>query len=101
MATLSQALNEIANGFWIQEDLVQDTLNEFAILVRERGVNNIYVLEVDDGVPSFDMMGEPTEWQDLYEENANSFDIHTTIKMYNEGFLFDENVMFVRISSLD
>lgn len=99
MATLSEALNEIATGYWINEDEIQGILSGFESMVRKNGIG-IYYFRAEDGSADYDVMGESTEWQALYEESPNTFDVHTTIKMYNDGFLFDENTMFVYISNM-
>ena len=99
MATLSQALNEITTGFWINEDEIQEVLSGFESMAQKYGVG-IYYFGVDDGSADYDVMSDTTDWKSLYEADANTFDVHTTIKMFNEGFLFGENMMFVYISSL-
>lgn len=100
MATLSRALDLIADNFTTDEDK-DDVFSRFKQLVKEYGVNQIYVVEFDPEYITFDMMGESTDWYDFYDENKNFFDTYTCEEHFGEGFLFSENEMYVYISSID
>lgn len=101
MATLSQVLDEIVNGFWIDGDDLQPVLKGFERMVREYGVNQIYVFECSMGAVDYDMMGESTEWEELFKQDPDQFHEFTTPELYEEGFIIGENMMYVYINSLD
>lgn len=101
MATLSQVLNQIKDDYWVGDDDLESVLKGFEQMVRKNGVNLIYVFEAYMGDVDYDMMGESTEWEELFQQDPDQFHEFTTPELYEQGFIIGENMMYVYINSLD